>query len=212
MHIIAEAGCNWRTLEEAFQFIDKSKELGLWATKFQLFTNDMIKDNPNFLRLQDLILDLEDIKELFYYGQEIGQEVFFTPMYDCISELEEIGVNYYKIRYADRYNNKLLEKITQTGKTCFISQSFVDLETHGINFYDSRNLFPLYCIPNYPAKFTDYRFLCLGMSDHTGTPELLRLCKKMGTVYHEIHVKLDGTKPLEDAWSISFAELEEVLK
>jgi len=223
LKIIAEAGCNWTTMEEAKQFIDESKKLGLWATKFQLFDKDLIRDNPNFLILQDLILDLEDVNELFLYGQDIGQEVFFTPMYyNAIEICEQIGVHYYKIRYADRNNVDLLNPIALTGKPTFLScdQSYLNWDILKNMKVDKDYPRFLYCVPKYPAVYNDYlrnmptqsqMRMFAGISDHTSDLRLLEEAIWHGVLYFEKHLMLDGTEPLEKEWSVSFSELKEVL-
>jgi len=216
--IIAEAGCNWRTFDEAFDFIYQSKRLGLFATKFQIFNKELIKDNQNFLKLQDLILDKEDVAELFYYGQEIDQEVFFTPMYpEAVDWLEELQIPYYKLRYLDRWNMELTTKILETNKPLFISFNYNE-SIYLENIH--KNIIPLFCIPEYPAKIDFFPFSIRygfndhykGISNHNGL-ELLKIClEHQRYEYHECHVMLDGTEPLENDWSVSFSELKEVLK
>lgn len=196
-------------LEEPKLMIKKSKELGLFATKFQLFNESLVEPE-----LYPWILDLYQANELFQYGQEIGQEVFFTPMYDCIEFLEQLGINYYKIRFKDRFNIELTDKIVATNKPYFRSVELWDKKL-------SDKEISLFCMPKYPATFIDYYNyynLLSGVSDHTSCSCLLELSlqktcwfKVKKRSYFEKHVRLrDGT--FEDEWSITFDQLRRVLE
>lgn len=215
MKIIAEVGCNHTSMEEAYQFIKESKRLGLFATKFQLFSKEMAQSVkvPEYLSLSKV-----DAMELYDYGHCIGQEVFFTPMdVERVGWCENIGVNYIKVRHKDNSNRELYNSIKKTKKFTFISiNEYNDLWQ---NFIDYKRGIFLYVIPKYPAKIEDYLIPhklihnYQGISDHTPDTRLLKLCKAFKEIeYFEIHVKLDNTEPLEDKWSVSFSELAEVLK
>ena len=207
MKIIAECGINWRNLKEAKLMIKKSKEVGCWATKFQLFTK---KEAPNLLFR--LYLRKWEVAELFNYGKEIGQEVFFTPMYlKAIDWCEDIGVNYYKIRFKDWFenNDKLIAKIMETKKPTFISLNKTVLPRPLHKF--------LFCVPEYPAYELDYfdsRKNIIpffnGISDHTKSTDIIRYFGPE-VEYIEKHVKLNDDCPESD-WSVTFEELAEVLK
>lgn len=204
MKIVAECGCNWDSIEQAKEMIKRSKEVGCWASKFQMFTKKEATNLPEHLYLSN-----DQARELFEYGKSIDQTVFFTPMYDCIDFLEELGVEYYKIRQKDNCNWKLLNKILETKKMTFISEGDWTMR----NMPRPDNWMPLYCVPKYPASFGDYDgFIAFGYSDHTPDFRLFYYAKHNQTLYLEKHMKLEGTKPLENDWSVSFKELEEVLK
>lgn len=211
MKIIVEAGCNWHTIEEAKLFIDKSKELGLFATKFQIYNDDVIKDSEHYDFLKSIQLDYEKAKELFDYGKSIGQEVFFTPMFlEAVDWCEEIGVKYYKVRFKDNNNRLLLSKTMKTPykKTVFISAN------DGVYKYHKDRVRVLYCIPKYPAKrkdyYKEYLYAYHGVSDHTKGTKLLKEAKKFGFEYFEKHMKLNDDC-LESKWSVTFEQLTEVL-
>lgn len=222
MKIICEAGCNWTKFEDMLDMIIKAKEVGCFAVKFQLFTKEMAREAeiPEYLALPK-----EQAQVLFEFGKAEGIEVFFTPMYaEIVPFLEEIGVNYYKIRFKDRYNSKLLHKIMDLNKPTFISS---DRQRTAW----TKDILHLFCIPKYPAKWGDYYGELIiwqrgdgfydfdGISDHT--PDTWMLERALDEKEHEWynkfeywekHIKLDGTTPLEDKWSVSFSELEEVLQ
>ena len=141
MKIIAECAINYNSMEEAKLMIKRSKEVGCWASKFQLFNESNITNPEIRDYCMERMLDLDKAKMLFEYGKEIGQEVFFTPMYDCIDFLEELGVNYYKIRCKDNKNFPLVKKCLNTKKKVFISVDFMpDLRTKQIKLHRQREV------------------------------------------------------------------------
>ena len=138
---------------------------------------------------------------------------------EAVDWCEEIGVNYYKIRYKDNQNKELIQKIIKTKKPFFISsnenipKSYLDPL-----FYPKqllKNQINLLCIPSYPTKLKEYKKKNIayyqGYSDHTENLKLLKIILNKGMQYFEKHMKLNNTQPLEDAWSVSFAELEAIL-
>lgn len=212
MKVIAECGCNFHSIEEAFIMIERAYEIGCWAAKFQAFSKEYCLDNnlPNRLSL-----DYVDVKGLFGYGKKVGIEVFFTPFdVERVQWCEDIGVNYYKIRYADNKNAKLLIATQKTKKPIFVSGD-------NNNYFDGStpNIINLFCIPKYPSSYLDYmtptnpyyrNFNFKGVSDHTFDLELF-LKHSVGYKYWEKHVCL--TKDcLESDWSVTFEELEKVLE
>ena len=211
--IVCEAGCNFKNLEEAKLFIKKSKELNLFATKFQLYSDEQIKGSKDYEFLKSIMLDYNKAKELYDYGQSIEQNVFFTPMYiEAVDMLEEVGVNYYKIRFKDKDNWNIRVKILETNKPYFISVDEMPLIKH-------KNELNLFCIPKYPATYQDYDIgidklnMFNGISDHSNTLQLLKECLlDFGDSYYfERHMCLDKNC-LESAWSSTFEEIKEVLK
>jgi len=215
MNIIAECAVNWVDLKEAKRMIDECKRLGLFAAKFQLYNIDTIKDLKGevFNYCFDRMLEKEDAKELFDHGKSINQEVFFTPMFeDAVEWCEEIGVNYYKIRFNDNTNWSLQRAIVKTMKSTFISLGKVSYDY----IMKESTFIPFLCIPKYPSLYSDYSGIDFkrfkGVSDHTSGTLLLETLQdeKYPCHYFEKHVRLrDGT--LEDAWSITFNDLEAVL-
>lgn len=208
MRVIAECGVNWGSMREAKLMIQKAKESGCWAAKFQLFTK---KEAPNLP--EHLYLTFEGAKELFDYGKSIDMEVFFTSMFlEAVNWCEQIGVKYYKIRYFDRHNRKLLKKIRKTKKLTFISLNSDEIREKRRKILRKKQL-PLLCIPKYPAEVYEYYkgYLFDGYSDHTSGIELLKHAQSLPWVkIFEKHVKLDDNC-IEAKWSVTFEKLKEVL-
>ena len=211
--VVAECGCNWKSISEAYEMIKRAKEVGCFAAKFQLFSKEQAKETgtPEFLSLTK-----KQAYALFSYGYFMDMEVFFTCMNEnSVDWCEDFGVKYYKIRYADNANYELYKKVEETKKFTFISTDC----PFGImwkNLVDYKRGMFLYCVPEYPACISDYddafNLGFRGISDHTRTLELLKTAKENKIDYFEKHLKLDNTTPLEDKWSVSFSELKEVLK
>lgn len=216
--IVAECGVNWKTIEDAKEMIKQSKLVHATYTKFQLYNDEVIKNNPLYGVLKRRMLTKKDAKELFEYGKEIGQSVFFTPMFlEAVYWLEEIGATeLIKIRYFDRYEYSIIEKALKTAKRVIMSVDKLyrinpDLITPNILKIDF-----LWCVPKYPATDNDYTFKCMdfdffaGVSDHTkGLNVAKRMLKCRGRVL-EKHVMLSGTHPIEELWSATFEKLGEL--
>jgi len=215
--IVAACEINWETLDEAKEMIKQSKLAGASHAKFQLYSENEIKRDPPLIREHErkIMLTKEDAKELFDYGKEIGQSVFFTPMFlEAVYWLEEIGATeIIKIRYFDRYEYSIIEKALKTAKKVIISSD----KLYRINpDLIPQNIFKidfLWCVPKYPAEDNDYTFKCIdfdffaGVSDHTkGLNVAKRMLKCHGRLL-EKHVFLEGTHPIEEAWSCTFEEL-----
>ena len=214
MKIIGECGVNWRDISEARLMIDNCKDLGIEYTKFQLYDWSAIKNSPIYNELYDRQLTKSLAKALFMYGESIGQKVFFTPMFlEAVDWCEDIGVEIYKIRYNDRYNIDLINKIIATNKKIIMS---ID-QHYDPGPYLSEKIRFLFCVPKYPATLLDYYAMneikgdvlpLSGVSDHTKTLELFVLMRQSPLEYYEKHIMLDGSHPIEEAWSIEFSKLK----
>jgi len=230
MILILENAINYDTLEEAKLMIQKgrllTKKTGVRTlSKFQLFNEGNIVNPEHKEYCLKRMLSKEDARELVEYGKSIRQEVFFTVDFpEAVDWCEEIGVNYYKIRFYDNANEHLIRKVVETGKPFFIS-----VYPYGSGGLIWKNQILLNCIPKYPAKRKDYTVwgeMGLighghGVSDHVSdlslytwftTSNLYEMLKHYD-YYWERHVCLNGRKEmcLEREWCSMFEELEEVL-
>ncbi len=198
--IVAEIGVNWNGLNQAKQMIARSKNAGADAVKFQMFSKNEVEHMP---KLHNMILTYNDVKELSDYSEKHRIEFICTPMYpDAVDVLESIGVNKYKIRYKDRYNDELIDRVMQTGKDVYISCQLP---------YDRKNVKKVYCIPEYPPKInkintTDMK-LYDGYSNHYPSiiPPLYAIFSDLE--YIEVHVKLNDNC-IDHAVSLTFNQLK----
>ena len=192
-------------MEEACQFIKESKRLNLFATKFQLYNEEVIRPIHNTIKnqeitnhLREIMLDFDKAKLLFDYGKSVEQKVFFTPMFEeAVDWCEAIGVGFYKIRFKDAKNKKLIKLIEKTEKPFFISMNYRNkpLTKKGIN---------LYCSPNYPSVPYNYNFYFdnklylenIGISNHCKGKKLIKKAIKYEVPYFELHMMLNNTHHL----------------
>jgi len=221
MKVIAECGVNFDSLEQAKAMINKSR----WAlcdyAKFQLYNNNVIKDHPLQAELKDRMLSKKDAQELFDYGKKIGQDVIFTPMFiEAVDLVAEMKVPMIKIRYADRYYVKLINRALDVGVPVLISA-----DRNYTKYWQNPQIELMYCVPKYPAVPEDYQILpddfttgaysgapiFSGVSDHTSGFEVMRKALECGAEFFEAHMMLSGTQPIEERWSKTFEGVGEFL-
>jgi len=241
--IVAECGVNFTMFAEAVAMMIEAKSAGVDAVKFQIYNHDNlckvyggdVERNPNYDELIEIRLDESRMRLLKDQADKIGIEIFATPMYlEAVNMLERVGVERYKIRYADRFNNDLLAAVQATGKPILIScdQEFIWKKPDIID--DNLDQFTLmYCIPEYPPDPTKFKEMVKafqsvleehvekhdlkitnikGYSNHYPSiiPPLMTAAR--GAEVIEVHVKLNGTHPLDDAVSIDMTELAELCR
>ena len=178
--IIAEAGVNHNgNLDLAYQLIDKAKECGADAVKFQtavpklVMTNYADKanyqkettgDNENQIEMANRIhlpLDTYQLLKKYCQSKEI---MFLSSPFDLISigVLEELDMPIFKIPSGEITNYPFLKKIGQLKKKvilstgmanlCDIEQAIHVLVSFGLS---KENLTILHCNTEYPTPFED---------------------------------------------------------
>lgn len=214
--IAAELGVNWRNMVEARRMIGLAKDAGADAVKFQVYKPEHVKGHPRQHELEDIILNPEKIKYLKQIADGCGIEFFATPYFlEAVDWLEEASVKRYKIRYTDRHNPELLERIKSTGKPYIVScddplKDIYEIDQNGILAF---------CIPLYPPPimivpkgFELYH----GYSSHYPSIVPPLVAASRGCAYLEVHLKVDkysgGYKPIDDAASITFSQLAELCR
>lgn len=204
--ILPDLASNWSTCKDIYKMIDECKRLGLKFAKLQLFKKDQVRE-----KYWDKILTKRMAEKAFIYGKSVGIEVYFTPCYpEAVDICKGMGVNYYKIRFKDRNNPEIFEKMQDIYKPIFVS---CDNPIHTL-YYGMKNVIFLYCVHKYPADQCDYNLsmgvcMCNGISDHTSDIKFYDFCRN-SFEYWEMHVALEkGT--IEEKWSKTFKEIEEVL-
>lgn len=220
--IVAEIGVNFKDIREAEAMIGLAKRAGADAVKFQVYNKenlynvfpggDVLRD-PKCEQLMRIMLDKEKLQHLKNVADGAGIEFFATPMFlEAVDWLNEIGVCRFKIRYVDRANKELITKVINTEKQVIVSCDFVD-PNRAWTFIDNVSL--MYCIPEYPPKRValpqTFRVFT-GYSNHYPSivPPLTAAAR--GAKILEVHVKQRGTKPIDDAVSITFEELTELVR
>lgn len=213
MNIIAEFGCNWNTISDFRSMILFCREMGIKYVKMQLFKPYEVPEE-----VRRMYIGKGRAKYLFKFAKSHGIELFYTPMYPTAVDIcEEIGVNYYKVRYKDNRNLKLYRKIKKTKKPIFVScDSFGIMGTVYDNLFiyeGLKRVIPLYCVPHYPASFEEYKtkgHIVVGYSDHTPDFKLYNTVKEWAE-WIEMHVCLDKKKCYEGKWSKELRKLKEVI-
>ncbi|MFC1866757.1 N-acetylneuraminate synthase family protein [Thermodesulfobacteriota bacterium] len=173
-YIIAEAGLNHNgSLSIAKQLVDKAKETGCDAIKFQTFrASDRISNKVKSVRYAETIIGTEETlfemfdrlamsfekqKELFAYAKKRDIEIFSTPFdIECVDFLESIGVGLYKIASMDLVNLPLIEYVAQKGKPIILSTGMstlgqVEEAVEVVRQAGNPNLIILHCNSSYPA-------------------------------------------------------------
>lgn len=224
--IAAEMGVNFRDFREVKRMIGLAKDAGADGVKFQMFQEQHITGHPREEELLGQILRLSDLQFLKDTADGNGIEFFATPMYpEAVGMLEAIGVKRYKIRYADRCYTDLINTVVKTNKKVLFSCDNVYLDNMDLEVWhdDYLNWTFVYCVPEYPPKTVDlpekfrkYEGQFGGYSNHYPSISIPLAAAARGAEYIEVHVKQDkypkDYKPIDDAVSITFSELKELVK
>ena len=222
--IIAEAGVNHGgDLDLAKRLIDIAAEAGVDGVKFQAFrTENLILSNvekapyqknttaaseSQFDMLKKLELKTEGYLELKAYCESKNLIFLITPFDEqSLEELEEVGVDAYKIASTDTTNLLFLRKVAQTGKPIVLSTGMCDMkevtaaleEINPIN----KKLVLLQCTANYPIEddeanlnviqtFKDSFDVVVGYSDHSVGLGAALYSIPMGAKVVEKHFTID---------------------
>jgi N-acetylneuraminate synthase len=201
--IIAEAGSNHnRNFETALKLVDTAVEAGADAVKFQIFSAEAIysKKTPmaSYLKDKKLVKDGETLwdiikriqiprnwtPDLKKYCDEKGI-IFMSTPFDllAVDELEEVGVQVYKVASFEITHLPMLEKIGKTGKPIILSTGMANLEDieyalAAIKKGGNSDVALLHCAIAYPPKLENVNLramdtmrqafqLPVGFSDHT---------------------------------------------
>ncbi len=171
--IIAEAGVNHNgDLELAKKMVDKAKEVGADAVKFQTFSaEDLVtpsapksihqsrgseEHESQYDLLKRLELSKEEFSQLMKYAEE-KDIIFFSTPYDIksVEILEELNVPLYKIASADIVDLPLLKRVAQTSKPMILSAGMASLEeikeaVEAVKGEGNNQIILLHCVSNYP--------------------------------------------------------------
>jgi len=224
--IVAEIGVNFRDIREAEVMIGLAKEAGADAVKFQVYNKenlyntfeggDVLRD-PNCEQLMKIMLDEDKLQHLKNVADGCGIEFLATPMFpEAVDWLNDIGVERFKIRYADRCDAPIIGKAQDTGKQVIISCDFTYTIISDLWYQpDINKLSLMYCIPEYPPEkvLLPHVFsVFTGYSNHYPSivPPLVAAAR--GCKILEVHVKISNTKPIDDVVSITFKELGELVR
>lgn len=187
--IVAEIGCNHNGDKElARKLVDKAKECGVDAVKFQTFKADKLissfapkaeyqkettgtKDSQLEMT-RKLELSHEDFMELKEYAEDLGLVTFSTPFdLDSIDFLNSIGQKIWKIPSGEITNLPYLQKIgaiNRSEKRIILSTGMAtigEIETClsvlKKSGTDEKNITILHCNTEYPTPDKDVNILAI---------------------------------------------------
>lgn len=237
--IIAEACDNhFGKIELAIQMIDKAKEAGVGAIKFQhhlpdeeMLPNIPMSDNfaePLYEFLKKNALKLDQHIKLKEYCDKIGILYLCTPFsYKAAIEIRDL-VPVFKIGSGEMTDIPSLEKISELGKGMIVSTGMSTFEeidrTYNLIVSKKNPLALMNCISEYPPDYQDLNLLVIkemmkrypeatiGHSDHTGELYSCFSAITLGAKIIEKHVILDKKMigPDQEV-SIDFDELKQLV-
>ena len=178
--IIAEAGVNHNgSLELAKKLIEKAKEVGADAVKFQTFKAENVisshapmaeyqkknlgKEMSQIEMIKKLELSYDDFKILKEYCDEVGITFLSSP-FDVESArfLANLGMEIFKIPSGEITNYPLLKEIGSYGKKVILSTGMADLGEieDALDVLISsgtkrENITVLHCTSEYPAPYEE---------------------------------------------------------
>jgi sialic acid synthase SpsE len=213
MELIAEFGCNWKTIKDFETMVVLCRALGIKYVKLQMWRKNQV---PKEVR--PMYVGPGRAKYCFKFAKKHGIELFFSVFYpEAVDICEKIGVNFYKVRYQDRNDYPLYKRLKKTNKTIFVSCSDpMDTLYFNLATYQKRVKF-LYCVPRYPTTYHLYKKALKvknidGFSDHTQDLKLFEFAREIGYPWFELHVCEDKKEAYEGKWSKTFKELKEALE
>ena len=244
--LIAEAGVNHNgSLDLAKKMIDAAANANADAIKFQAFSADRLalKDTPlvayqkkttqplknQHQLLKQLELGINDFRNLKKHCENRGI-IFLSSPFDEINadEMQEIGVDAYKIPSGEITNIPLLIHIARKGKPVILSTGMatlceVESAVQIIEESGNGQIVLLQCTSEYPAdpSVVNLRAMLtlksvfnydVGFSDHTIGIEVPLAAVAMGAKIIEKHFTLDRNMPGPDHQaSIDESELRELV-
>lgn len=239
-YIIAEIGSNHnKDYSIALEMIDKAKEAGCDAVKFQTFKADehYSKFTPKHSQhekdvhalIKDLEIDRTWHKKLKNYCDSIGIDFCTSPCdYSSIDEMTELESALLKLASFDLTDTKLIEYMGKTNLPVILSTGLAklsDIESavDTLRKLERENFALLQCTSLYPApaylsnlnsmKMMKNAFDCVvGYSDHTLGDHIPLAAVAMGASIIEKHYTLDRSmKGPDHNFAIQPLELKEMV-
>lgn len=185
VRVIADPGsCHLGKLENAFRMIEKARDAGAWAIKFQLFPKRYEKSGN--IRLPEEWF----VENLVPYARQLGIECFASVFsMSALKAVIRAKCNFVKFAYGYRNDAVAIDAI---------KNGLIVIASGDCNNVPYLAKIHLYCIPEYPVKkkvvfphlaghFWD------GFSDHTLGISQTKRAIDAGARYIEKHLRL-GTK------------------
>mgnify|MGYP003951913711 CR=1 FL=1 len=213
---IAEIGSNHnKSLNRCYKLIDKAKELGFYAVKFQLFKIDKLfsKDAKKIYKQvnkkKKRELPLNFLPKIYKYCKKTKIKFSCTPFdLESVETLKKF-VDFYKIASYELNWQDLLNACAKTNKPVVLSTGMATLgevnKAYKTLFKKNKKISLLHCVSAYPAKprscnlksisFLRKKFNCpVGWSDHTVNPLVVyNAIKYQKADLIELHFDLEGS-------------------
>ena len=238
-NIIAEVGLNHNgSFKKAKRYIIECAKIGVWGVKFQIHNaryestvqeKFRVKISKKFKSRYDYwektSFNFNEWKKLFNLCKRKKIKFVISPFSThSASQMEKIGVEYWKIGSGELYNDQLIEFLAKKKRKIIMSSGMSNWSELK-NIYKKLNkrfkneIIILQCTSMYPCNLDDIglnvvreikeKFKCKsGLSDHSGTiyPSLSVIAKQDD--FLEVHVKLkDKSKYPDKSSSLNFEQL-----
>lgn len=213
--IIAEIGVNHNgDMDLAIKLIDKSKEIGADAVKFQVYKPNKlcssIHRKEQIPMLESLELTYKQLVILKEYAQNIGILWFATPFdEDSLEFLVDIDSKLLKVGSGELTHTPLLERISKANIPTIISSGgfeIIDIQrgVKALNSINNIDIAILHCISQYPAELKNlnlnaiktiqdkFKEHIIGFSDHSKGYVGSVLSSSLGAKIIEKHITLDN--------------------
>ena len=183
-YVIAEAGVNFydtaklrgvTPLEEAMHYVDKAKEAGIDAIKFQSYKANTIasKNSPVYwdttkettqsqyeLFTKFDSFGEEEYRALYEHCKKVGIDFMSTPFDYASADYLDDMVDIYKISSSDLSNLPFITHIAKKGKPIYLSVgasylSEVEQAVRTIRETGNNQIALLHCVLSYPCKNED---------------------------------------------------------
>ena len=233
---IADVGSNFNGSKElAKNYVNLCKSIGVDIVKFQCWNvDDLFSEfHPAYESLKKkgvpLGLPLNWHRELKLEADRVGITFSTTPTQPYqIEELEEIGIEVYKVASGDLTFFPLLEEINKTRKDVIISTGMANLseiEMAITRLLNCRSITILHCVSLYPPDYSEVNLKAIetlkrvfpdcsvGLSDHSLGMDVCLAAVPMGVSYIEKHITLDKNLGTPDAsFSLTVEEFKRLIE
>lgn len=210
MRVILEAGINHNgSMEAAQKLIDLAYDTGCPYVKFQFYDTARLftPEFPFYHDSERSMLTAEQLSTLFLYASSKEVIPFASVFHpDYVPITEHLRIPIYKVASCSVRHQELLEAIAETGKPVILSTGNQkdDAVDRALSILSRNRVTLLYCVPKYPARFSDFNFSEVfrmedrfhrevGLSDHSPDLRAARAALSMGLPYLEHHVTLSRT-------------------
>lgn len=232
--IIAEAGVNHNgSLNIAYKLCDAALDAGASCIKFQTWKTDKIlpPDHPRYKMLKDLEMPFDFFRQVKEYCDSIGIMFLSTP--DDEESLDflvyDLGMSMIKIGSGNATNWEFIRKAKAKYLPLVISTGMCDTNDLVLLLNENwkQDVTLLHCTSLYPADYSEvnlqamitmrdyypYRYINVGLSDHTPGIEIPIAAVALGATVIEKHLTLDKTLPGPDhAASLEPAEFKRMVE